>query len=121
MLTRRIRLQILAFVVIALSTVALVGADYAGLDRLFGRGGYVVRLELSDGGGIFTNGEVTYRGVGVGRVGELRLTDTGMEADLEINSDAPPIPANLQAVVANRSAIGEQYVDLQPRTESGPF
>src|SRR2546423_7254325 len=106
MLTRRIRLQILAFVVIALSTVALVGANYAGLDRLFGRGGYVVHLELADGGGIFTNAEVTYRGGAVGRVGVLRLTDGGMEADLIIRDGAPPIPVNLRAVVANRSAIG---------------
>jgi phospholipid/cholesterol/gamma-HCH transport system substrate-binding protein len=121
MLTRRVRIQVLVFIVVALSTVAYVGASYAGLGRLLGRGGFVVHLELSDGGGIFTNGEVTYRGVAVGRVGELRLTDTGMEADLLIDSDAPPIPVNLRAVVANRSAIGEQYVDLQPRTENGPF
>ena len=121
MLSRRVRIQVLVFVVVALSAVAFVGANYAGLGRLLGRGGYVVHLELADGGGIFTNGEVTYRGVAVGRVGRLRLTDGGMEADLIIDSDAPPIPASLQAVVANRSAIGEQYVDLQPRTENGPF
>jgi phospholipid/cholesterol/gamma-HCH transport system substrate-binding protein len=121
MLTARIRVQVLLFVVIALSTVAFVGANYAGLDRLLGAGGYVVRLQLADGGGIFTNSEVTYRGVTVGRVGELRLTDDGMEADLRIDDSAPPIPSNLLAVVANRSAIGEQYVDLQPRTAGGPF
>ena len=121
MLTRVVRWRVLAFVVIALSIVAYIGASYAGVDRLFGADGYTVRLELSDGGGLFTNGEVTYRGVAVGRVGDLRLTDTGMEADLIIDNSAPPIPANLTAVVANRSAIGEQYVDLQPRSGTGPY
>ncbi|MFF5990103.1 MCE family protein [Prauserella flavalba] len=121
MLTTRVRIQVIAFVVVALGTVAFVGANYAGLARLFGDGGYVVRLQLSEGGGIFTNGEVTYRGVAVGRVGDMRLTDDGMEADLVLESSAPPIPVNSQAVVANRSAVGEQYVDLQPRTEDGPF
>jgi phospholipid/cholesterol/gamma-HCH transport system substrate-binding protein len=121
MLTRRVRLQVLAFVVISLVVVAVIGGRYAGVDRLFGGSGYLVKLELSDGGGIYTNGEVTYRGVGVGRVGELRLTDDGMEADLEITGSAPPIPANSRAVVANRSAVGEQYVDLQPNTDAGPF
>jgi phospholipid/cholesterol/gamma-HCH transport system substrate-binding protein len=121
MLTRTVRIQVLVFVIVALSTVAFVGANYAGLDRMFGGSGYTVHLRLAEGGGIFTNSEVTYRGVTVGRVGQLRLLDDGMEADLLINSDAPPIPVNLQAVVADRSAIGEQYVDLQPRTESGPF
>jgi phospholipid/cholesterol/gamma-HCH transport system substrate-binding protein len=121
MLTTRVRIQVLAFVVIALATTAFVGANYAGLDRIFGSGGYTVRLALNDGGGLFTNGEVTYRGVAVGRVGELRLTAEGMEADLLIDDDAAPIPVNSRAVVANRSAVGEQYVDLQPRTADGPY
>ncbi|WP_410580008.1 MCE family protein [Amycolatopsis sp. lyj-108] len=121
MLTARIRIQVIAFVVLALATTAFVGANYAGLDRLFGASGYTVKLALTDGGGLFTNGEVTYRGVAVGRVGELRLTAGGMEADLLIDDDAPRIPANSRAVVANRSAVGEQFVDLQPRTGDGPF
>ncbi|MFJ7218286.1 MCE family protein [Amycolatopsis sp. NPDC098790] len=121
MLTTRVRLQVVAFVVISLVTVAFVGANYAGIDRLFGGSGYTVKLELAEGGGIFTNGEVTYRGVAVGRIGDLRLTPSGMEADLVIDGSAPPIPANAQAVVANRSAVGEQYVDLQPRTSDGPY
>lgn len=121
MLTRTVRVQVLAFVVLALAVVAFVGANYAGLDRLFGGGTYVVRLQLDDGGGLFTNSEVTYRGVAVGRVGELRLADDGMEADLVLDESAPRIPVDSQAVVANRSAIGEQYVDLQPHGDGGPF
>ncbi|GAB1508599.1 MCE family protein [Actinophytocola sp. KF-1] len=121
MLTRTVRLQVIAFVVLALAAVAFVGANYAGLDRLFGGGTYTVRLQLDDGGGLFTNSEVTYRGVAIGRVGELRLTDDGMEADLLLDSDAPQVPVDARAVVANRSAIGEQYVDLQPRGDGGPY
>ncbi|MFL6123242.1 MlaD family protein [Actinophytocola sp.] len=121
MLTRTVRWQVLAFVVIALAAVAFVGANYAGMDRLMGGGTYTVRLELADGGGLFTNSEVTYRGVAVGRVGDMRLTDKGMEADLVIDDSAPAIPVDTKAEVANRSAIGEQYVDLQPRGDGGPF
>jgi phospholipid/cholesterol/gamma-HCH transport system substrate-binding protein len=121
MLTRTVRWQVLAFVVIALAAVAFVGANYAGLDRLMGGGTYTVRLELADGGGLFTNSEVTYRGVAVGRVGDMRLTDNGMAADLVLDDSAPAIPVDTKAVVANRSAIGEQYVDLQPRGDGGPF
>ncbi|MFD2469526.1 MCE family protein [Amycolatopsis silviterrae] len=121
MLTRRIRVQVIAFVVIALAATAFVGAKYAGIGRLFGAGTYTVRLELAEGGGIFTNGEVTYRGVAVGRIGQLRLTDHGMEADLLLDTSAPPIPSSARAIVANRSAVGEQYVDLQPPTDRGPY
>jgi phospholipid/cholesterol/gamma-HCH transport system substrate-binding protein len=64
---------------------------------------------------------VTYRGYNVGRVGEIRLTEDGLQVDLEIDPDAPRIPADLDAVVANRSAVGEQYVDLRPREDTGPY
>lgn len=120
MFTRRVRIQIIAFVVIALVGVSYAGARYAGLDRLFGSRGYEVTLQLEQTGGIFDNAEVTYRGVPVGRVGDLELTGTGVEVPLDIESSAPPIPADVDVVVANRSAVGEQYVDLQPRTGGGP-
>ncbi|QFZ23496.1 MCE family protein [Saccharothrix syringae] len=121
MIPRRTRLQIGAFVVIALVGVSYVGARYAGLGRLFGATGYVVTVQLADSGGVFTNAEVTYRGVGVGRVGQMRLTADGLDVDLGIDPGAPPIPDDLEAVVANRSAVGEQYVDLRPRREDGPY
>jgi phospholipid/cholesterol/gamma-HCH transport system substrate-binding protein len=59
--------------------------------------------------------------VPVGRVGSLRLADaSGVSVALEIEDEAR-IPADTLAVVANRSAVGEQYVDLQPRGSAGPF
>jgi phospholipid/cholesterol/gamma-HCH transport system substrate-binding protein len=54
-------------------------------------------------------------------VGAVRLTSTGVEADLNISNSAPPIPADLQASVSNLSAVGEQYVDLRPATSSAPY
>ncbi|MEU5694265.1 MlaD family protein [Actinosynnema sp. NPDC020468] len=121
MIPRKIKLQIGAFVLIALLGVSYVGAKYAGLGRVFGSSGYVVTMELADSGGVFTNAEVTYRGVAVGRVGAMRLTADGLEVDLGIDPDAPAIPADLEAVVANRSAVGEQFVDLRPRGVDGPY
>jgi phospholipid/cholesterol/gamma-HCH transport system substrate-binding protein len=64
---------------------------------------------------------VTYRGVSVGRVGAVRLTPAGVEADLDISNSSPPIPADLQATVADLSAVGEQYVNLRPATNTGPY
>ena len=34
---------------------------------------------------------------------------------------AVQVPRELRAVVAHRSAVGEQYVDLRPETDSGPY
>jgi phospholipid/cholesterol/gamma-HCH transport system substrate-binding protein len=120
MLTRRIRLQVTAFIVIALVGISYVSVRYVGLQRLVGASGYTVHLELADSGGIFSNAEVTYRGVTVGRVGSLELSATGVVANLHITSSRH-IPADLKAVVADRSAIGEQYVDLRPNADSGPY
>ncbi|MEV4602660.1 MlaD family protein [Amycolatopsis sp. NPDC049253] len=122
MLTRGTRFKILVFVVLSLVTVGYVGVRYAGLGRFFGGQGATVHLELADSGGIYPDADVTYRGVTVGKVGAVRLgAQGGTEADLVLDRDAPPVPADVEAVVANRSAVGEQYVDLLPRTGSGPF
>ena len=122
MLKRSTRIQLVVFAVIAVLVIGYTGFHYASLGRLVGlRGYYVVQLELANGGGIFSQANVTYRGVSVGRVGAVRLTPTGVEADLNISNGAPPIPANLQATVADLSAVGEQYVNLRPATSSGPY
>lgn len=121
MLTRRVKIQLLVFVLIAVVGIAYTGAAYVGLDRYFGASGYQVRVELADSGGIFTNAEVTYRGVAVGQVTALRLSRDGVTAELTINDSAPPIPGDTRAAVADRSAIGEQTVDLRPEHTNGPY
>jgi phospholipid/cholesterol/gamma-HCH transport system substrate-binding protein len=50
----------------------------------------------------------------VGRVQDVRLTDTGVEAVLSLRSDVA-IPANLDAQVHSQNAVGEQYIALLPR------
>ncbi|TCO46498.1 MCE family protein [Actinocrispum wychmicini] len=122
MLSRRIKIQVVIFVVLALVGVTYVGASYAGLDQLvFGGRGIVVKAQMSESGGLFTNSEVTYRGVRVGRVGPMRLTDDGIEVELRFDPSAPRVPADLDAAVTNRSAVGEQYLDLKPRRDGGPY
>ncbi|KAF0968532.1 MULTISPECIES: MCE family protein [Gordonia] len=121
MIGKLVKIQLIAFVIVGLVALAYVGAKYARLDKLVGVGMYTVTAELPASGGIFTNAEVTYLGVPVGRVGALDLTQEGVDVKLELDSGGPKIPASAVAVVASRSAIGEQYVDLQPTSASGPY
>lgn len=122
MITRATRVRILAFIAISVLVIGYIAVRYADLGRYVGvRGYYVVKLELAEAGGIFPNAAVTYRGVQVGRVGAVNLTDSGVEADLDINTSAAPIPRNVRAVVANLSALGEEYVDLRPKSGHGPY
>jgi phospholipid/cholesterol/gamma-HCH transport system substrate-binding protein len=120
MTTRTVRFQVLTFLMVGLLAVSYVGLRYVGLgDRLFGHG-YVVHADFATAGGIFTNAAVTYRGVPVGRVTAVRLSGTGVRVDLGLHGGVP-IPADLHAVTAERSAVGEQYVDLRPDTDAGPY
>lgn len=121
MRSKLVRGQLIAFLIITILGVTYTGVRYVGLDRYFGAAGYTVQMQLQDSGGIFDNAEVTYRGVAVGRVGQLALTSTGVAVPLILNDGGPSIPQDLKAVVANRSAVGEQYVDLRPNTDKGPF
>ncbi|MGH3444927.1 MAG: MlaD family protein, partial [Nocardioidaceae bacterium] len=121
MITRRTKIQILVFVLITLVGVAYVGARYARLDRLLVDTSYHVVAHFPESGGIFTGAEVSYRGVAVGQVSAMRLTHKGVDVVLNIQNDSKPIPSDSKAVVADRSAVGEQYVDLQPQTDHGPY
>lgn len=121
MLTRKIVIQLVVFAVVGVVAVVYAAMRYAGIGSSVINPGYDVRMELSSGGGIFTNAEVAYRGVTVGKVTGMSLTASGIQVDLHIDSSAPQIPSNLQASVADRSAVGEQYVNLVPNTDAGPF
>lgn len=121
MITARTKRQLLVFAVITLLGVTYVGARYAQLDRLFYDPTYTVDVALAESGGIFTDAEVTYRGVQVGRVTDMRLTRDGVDVELSIDDEHDRIPADALALVGNKSAVGEQYVELQPETDDGPY
>jgi phospholipid/cholesterol/gamma-HCH transport system substrate-binding protein len=118
MIRRSVKIQLAAFALITLFTVSLLSARYVGLwDRVVG-GQYTVSADFAESGGIFVGSEVSYRGVQVGRVEKLRLSKDGVIVDARIRRGVQ-IPRDTVAVVENRSAVGEQYLDFQPRTEGG--
>ncbi|GAA4659343.1 MCE family protein [Gordonia humi] len=121
MTTRLVKVQLIVFAVIGIAAIVIAGAKYARLDKLTGLTTYRVTVEADDAGGVFPNAEVTYRGVPVGLVGDMELTTDGMLIHLDMNKGAPKVPASAKAVVANRSAIGEQFIDLQPPNDDGPY
>ena len=76
---------------------------------------FEVTADFASSGGVFTNQEVTYRGVVIGKVGELSLNDDGVDIELLIHPDwEDKIPANVTAKVQSKSAVGEQFVNLVP-------
>lgn len=120
MLHKTIKIQLAVFVTIALVVTVYLGLHFVKLPTLlFGVGRYTVTMELPQTGGLYERANVTYRGVGVGRVQSVNLTDTGVKAVLSLNSGID-IPSDLSAEVHSQSAVGEQFVELVPRSGDAP-
>ena len=123
MITRRTKIQLAIFAAITLLGVSFVGARYAHLDQLFYKDSYTVVAHFGESGGIFTGAEVSYRGVRIGQVSNMQLNSRtqGVDVYLDISKNFDTIPADTIALVGNRSAVGEQYVELQPQTDAKPY
>ena len=120
MLTRFVRIQLAIFTIVGTIGVIAMVLFYIQAPTLLGIGRMTVTLELPATGGLYRFSNVTYRGVQMGKVTSVGLTPTGAKATLSL-STSPKVPADLTAKVLSVSAVGEQYVDLQPRTDSAPY
>lgn len=121
MLTRLVRTQLIIFTIASVIGVAVMVFDYMQVPTLLGLGRITVKLELPTSGGLYRFSNVTYRGIQVGKVTDVEIVPVNhVEATLSLDV-SPKIPANLVAEVRSISAVGEQYVDLRPRTNSPPY
>jgi phospholipid/cholesterol/gamma-HCH transport system substrate-binding protein len=119
-ISRQTKLQLLVFGLISVLGLSYTGVRYAGLGRFFQDQGYVVSADFVDSGGIFKGAEVTNRGVPQGKVVSLTLRPDGVRVGLRLRPGTR-VPKDVKAFVGNRSAVGEQYVDLQPQVDDGPY
>ena len=113
----RIRTNLVAFLVLGL------GLSYAMATQVLSvlQDRYAVNAIFPDSGGVFTNQEVTYRGVTVGQVGEMNIVEEGVEIELLIRKGVDIPREDVEARVMFKSAVGEQFVDLLPSQDDPPF
>lgn len=120
MIARRIKIQLVIFLVLTVSGIAYAGFNYVGFHP-FGFGApYQLTAQFSGSGGIFAGAQVTERGEVVGTVTSLTLVPHGVAVHLAIDPGFH-IPANSRAAVRNLSAVGEQYVDITPSSAGPPY
>ncbi|WP_370248964.1 MCE family protein [Nocardioides sp.] len=116
----RVKWQLLAFALVTALVVWLGGTRYLGWDRLLAD---PVRIEIqvADPGGLYPRADVDLLGTRVGRVVELRAgPGTGSTVVVDLDEDAR-VPRDVEAQVGAKSAIGEGFVQLLPRSADGPL
>ncbi len=110
---RGIKVRLVAFVVLSVTGILYVGANYLGfVDQALGRG-YTVHVLLPDSGGLYEGSEASYRGVRIGKVSKMEVEGDGLRVDLALIDDAK-IPADSPVFVHNLSVVGEQYISFEP-------
>jgi phospholipid/cholesterol/gamma-HCH transport system substrate-binding protein len=113
----RIRVNVVAFVVLGL------GLSYAMATQVLSvlQARMKVFAIFPDAGGVFTNQEVTYRGITVGQVGELEVVEEGVRIELLIEDQERIPKEDIHARVMFKSAVGEQFVELEPASDGAPY
>jgi phospholipid/cholesterol/gamma-HCH transport system substrate-binding protein len=107
---------------IALAVVIFLGVYYIVFNVMQYRvtsQPFPVTVLMPSAGGLYSGADVTYRGVQVGKVSALDLGPTEVSVKLGIDA-GQQIPDNGPVRVKELSALGEQYIDLQPQSPSGP-
>ncbi|TDZ47042.1 mce related protein [Mycobacteroides franklinii] len=108
---------------IALATVLLVAIGYLTVGALrvspFS-GTYRVKVQLPESGGLLPNQDVALRGVKIGTVQSLDITQQGVDAVAEIQSKYK-IPVSAKVRVTGLSPAGEQYINFEGVSDQGPF
>src|SRR5690348_14685780 len=117
-LADRLWLSLIGVIVVLLITLAYLFNNV--LDTPLLRGTKTINVELTSTGGLFEGSSVTYRGVKVGKVHQIKLTKNGVVAKVVITS-SDEIPVDSLVKVRSLSPVGEQYLDFQPKTSKGPY
>jgi phospholipid/cholesterol/gamma-HCH transport system substrate-binding protein len=121
-ITRKVKVQLVVFLVVAIVGMVFAGGRYAGIHLPGHDNGYLDKADFADSGGIFQGAQVTYTGVSVGTVEKLDLDSASSGDTLSLRlKPGTKVPTPVKAVIGNRSAIGEQYVDLEPTKQGAPY
>ena len=113
MITTRIRMQLLIFWSVGLVAALVLAVVFMRIPAMLGIGRYTLKADFVQGAGLYEGAEVNYLGTPVGTVKSLRLTPSGVQATMSLLTKVA-IPDNSTAAIHSVSAVGEQYVEIDP-------
>lgn len=114
------RVQLVVFSLVTVLAVSYGAINYFNVGTLFSPP-FEVRAQFSGSGGIYERADVDLLGTRVGTVREIIPgPGTGTTVVLAIDKGTK-IPRDVTATIGNKSAIGEQYVELTPQAAGSPY
>jgi len=102
---RSVREGIVGFSVIA-AVVAFAGTMFWLRGERVGSKTWRVTADFQDAGGLAVRSPVTYRGIMVGNVTDIKVTPKAVRVSIEINQDDLQLTLPVQATVASASLLG---------------
>lgn len=108
-------LALLAVMVVALSYLVFVSLHLRPWQSR-----YEVLIKFPASGGLQNTSKVALRGVEIGEVRNIQVTPQTVDVTVRLDSQYK-INRNAQFAALGLSAAGEQYVDIIPETDDGPY
>jgi len=119
MTTLLTRIQLLAFAVVTVLAVSYGAVNFFHVGTVFSPP-FEVRAQFATSGGIYARADVDLLGTRVGSVRRI-IPGPGSGTTVVMAIDhGVKIPKDVTATIGSKSAIGEQYVELEPRSAGGP-
>lgn len=120
MTTRLTRIQLIVFAVVTVLAVSYGTVNYFNVGAVL-RPPDQVRAVFGSPGGIYVRADVDLLGTKVGTVREI-VPGPGRSTTVVLALDrGAEVPRDVIAAIGNKSAIGEQYVELTPQSAGGPY
>lgn len=119
MTTLLTKIQLMAFTLVTVLAVSYGAVNYFHVSTVFAPS-FQVKAEFKTSGGIYARADVDLLGTRVGSVRQIIPgPGTGTTVVLALDHGVR-IPRDVTAAIGDKSAIGEQYVELEPKTAGGP-
>ena len=80
--------------------------------------GYRFQADFEEATQLADNADVRISGVTVGHVKKSEQVDDSTRVEIELDDEYAPIPSDTQAMLRQKTLLGETYVELTPGTEA---
>lgn len=120
MTTRLTKIQLLVFALVTALAVGYGAITLLDVGKVFSPP-YEVKAEFADSGGIYERADVDLLGTRVGTVRDVQPgPGTGTTVVIALD-EGVQVPLDVRARIGSKSAIGEQYVELEPQRAGAPY